>query len=490
MASPKVIKNQNSKILKEALTFDDVLLIPGKGVVKRNEVDISAQLTRKLRLNIPLVSAAMDTVTESRLAIALALEGGIGIIHKNMSIEEQAKEVKKVKKYSSSVIDDPITLSPYDPISKAFWIMKEQNISGFPIVEKGKLVGILTNRDLRLHSDGNIKVSKLMTTKLITLHHKERNDEKKALELMLKNKIEKLPIMDSDGRLRGLITIRDIDERNRFPNAVKDDKGRLLVGAAIGPKSLDRVPALLQAGADVFCLDTAHGHSLPVLNACMEFKKKWPSVQLIGGNIATADAAKDLIKAGVDAVKVGMGPGAICTTRVVTGAGMPQITAILDVVSAAKGVPVIADGGIKYSGDIAKALAAGADTVMMGSLFAGTEESPGKTVFIGGRKFKAYRGMGSIGAMQHGSKDRYFQTESTKLVPEGIEGIVPYRGTLSESVFQLIGGLRSAMGYVGAASLKELKKVRFVQITQASLIEGHPHDITITDEAPNYTPMK
>lgn len=479
------------KFAKEGLTFDDVLLIPAESDVLPGEVDISTYLTKKIKLNIPLMSAGMDTVTEARLAIAIAREGGIGIIHKNMSIEEQAAEVDKVKRSEHGVITDPFHLSPDQPISAALQLMERYHISGVPITVEGKLVGIITNRDLRFETDYTKAIGEVMTRdNLITAP--VGTTLKEAEKILQKHKIEKLPIVDGEGYLKGLITIKDIEKAIQYPNAAKDSNGRLLVGAAVGVTAdvLDRVQALVEAKVDVITVDTAHGHSQGVLRVVSLIKEKFPEVQVIAGNVATAEATRALIEAGADCVKVGIGPGSICTTRVVAGIGVPQITAIYDSAQVAReyGIPIIADGGIKYSGDITKAIAAGADVVMLGSLFAGTEESPGETVIYKGRSFKTYRGMGSIGAMEKGSKDRYFQEGMKKLVPEGIEGIVPYRGPLSDTVYQLIGGLRAGMGYCGVRNIKELKeKTRFIKITAASLRESHPHDVTITKEAPNYS---
>lgn len=470
---------------KLALTFDDVLLVPKKSNILPADVNLETRLSKKIKLKIPIMSAAMDTVTESRLAIALAREGGIGIIHRNLSIEEQCNEVRKVKRHESWIIRDPITLSPDDPIGKAKEIIEEKNIASFPVVEKGRLVGIVTNRDLRLKANMNEMVRNVMSKNPVTAHEKISMED--AIKIMDKNKIEKLPVVDKRGKLKGLITLRDIEERKKFPDASKDKHGRLLVGAAVGPFDMKRVSELVKSDVDVIVVDTAHGHSENVIKTIREIKRSY-DVEVIGGNVATEEATEELISAGADAVKVGIGPASICTTRIVTGAGVPQITAIQDCYSAAKkhGIPIIADGGVKYSGDIAKAIAAGADVVMIGSLLAGTEESPGRVVFVRGRKYKSYRGMGSIGAMESGSRDRYFQA-SKKLVPEGIEGIVPYRGMVSEMVFQLVGGLKSAMGYCGCRNIEELKrKAEFVRISKAGLAESHPHDVTITEESPNY----
>ncbi|HHV25677.1 MAG TPA: IMP dehydrogenase [Tissierellia bacterium] len=480
------------EIVGDGLTFDDVLLLPGKSDVLPREVNISTQLTKKIKLNIPLMSAGMDTVTESRMAIAMAREGGIGVIHKNMSIEEQALEVDRVKRSEHGIITDPFYLSPVHSVSDALELMERYHISGVPITnDKGKLVGIITNRDIRFERDTTKKIDEVMTKeKLVTANTDISMDE--ALEVMKKYKIEKLPLVDEDFMLSGLITIKDIEKSIEHPNSAKDESGRLLAAAAVGVTQdmMDRVRALVKAKVDVIVVDTAHGHSGGVLEAVKNIKSEYPDLQLIAGNIATGEAALDLIKAGADAIKVGIGPGSICTTRVVTGIGVPQITAIMNCAKVAKehGIPVIADGGIKYSGDITKAIACGADIVMVGSLFAGTSESPGEEELYEGRRFKVYRGMGSMGAMNAGSKDRYFQEGAKKLVPEGVEGRVPYRGPLGDVAYQLMGGLRAGMGYVGAANIKELqKKSKFVKITGAGLIENHPHDILITKEAPNYS---
>ena len=478
----------------EGLTFDDILLIPEKSAILPKEVDVSTKFSRNIDINIPLVSAAMDTVTESRLAIAIAREGGIGIIHKNMSIEEQAEEVDKVKRSESGVIVDPISLSPEKSVREAIELMAKYHISGIPIVNKEKrLVGILTNRDIRFleEKDKRLKIAEIMTKEnLITAPLGTTLEE--AKRILHKNRIEKLPIVNKNFILKGLITIKDIEKVKKFPNACKDAKGRLRVGAAVGVSrdTMERVEALVNAKADVIVVDTAHGHSTRVIEVIKEIKRNF-DIELVGGNVATFEGAESLIKAGIDALKVGIGPGSICTTRVVTGVGVPQVSAIQECKRAAKKyhVPLIADGGVKYSGDITKALAVGADSAMIGSLFAGTEESPGEVVLYKGRSYKEYRGMGSIGAMKKGSKDRYFQEEAEddKLVPEGIEGRVSYRGTLSACVYQLLGGVRSGMGYCGVKNIKELQgNTKFVQITSAGLRESHPHDIIITKEAPNY----
>lgn len=475
------------------LTFDDVLLIPAKSEVLPKDVDVRTLLTKHISINIPIVSAAMDTVSESNLAIAIAREGGIGFIHRAISPQRQMAEVDKVKKSESGMIVDPITIPPDAPISEALALMEKYRISGVPVTEGGKLIGIITNRDLRFETQFNKKVSHVMTKdKLITAS--VGTDLDKAQRILHKYKIEKLPIVDKENVLKGLITIKDIEKRKKYPNACKDKLGRLCVGAAIGTgeEALHRAELLIKAGVDVIVIDTAHGHTSAVIETLKAMKRKC-DVDVIAGNIATAEAALDLVKAGADGIKVGIGPGSICTTRIVAGAGVPQITAIKNCYSVAKryGVPIIADGGIKYSGDITKALAAGAHSVMIGSLFAGTDESPGEIVLYQGRSYKVYRGMGSIGAMEQGAKDRYFQAGviSSKLVPEGVEGRVPYKGPLSHSIHQLIGGLRSGMGYCGCRNLDSLrKKARLVRITSAGLRESHVHDVIITKEAPNYRP--
>lgn len=479
-------------IIKEGLTFDDVLLVPQKSEVLPKDVKTETYLTKKIKLNIPLMSAGMDTVTESKMAISMARQGGIGIIHKNMSIEEQALEVDKVKRSESGVIVDPFYLSKNHTIKDADDIMARYKISGVPIVdEDNKLIGIITNRDIKFENDMNKSIEDAMTKEnLVTA--KEGIDLVEAQKILKKHKIEKLPLVDDKGYLKGLITIKDIEKKIQFPNSAKDSQGRLLCGAAVGITNdmLDRVKALVKSNVDVIVLDTAHGHSKGVLEAVSKVKQAYPQLQVIAGNVATASATEDLIKAGADCVKVGIGPGSICTTRVVAGIGVPQVTAVMDCAEAGKkyGVPVIADGGIKYSGDIVKALAAGASVCMMGSLFAGTEESPGETVLYRGRSYKTYRGMGSIAAMEHGSKDRYFQENSKKLVPEGVEGMVAYKGKAEDIVFQMIGGLRAGMGYCGAPTIEALmENAQFIKITAASLKESHPHDITITKEAPNYS---
>ncbi len=476
----------------EGLTFDDILLVPEKSAILPREVDVSTIFSRNIKINIPLVSAAMDTVTESRLAVAIAREGGIGIIHKNMSIEEQVEEVDKVKRSESGVIVDPISLPPEKKVGEAIELMAKYHISGIPIInKKKKLVGILTNRDIRFLEDKSLKINSVMTKEnLITAPVGTTLEE--AKRTLHKNRIEKLPIVDEDYILKGLITIKDIEKVKQYPNSCKDAKGRLRVGGAVGVsrETLNRVEALVKAKVDVIVIDTAHGHSTQVIEFIKEIKQTF-DIELIGGNVATFDGAESLIKTGVDAIKVGIGPGSICTTRVVAGVGVPQVSAIQECKRTARkyNVPLIADGGIKYSGDITKALAVGADSVMIGSLFAGTEESPGEVVLYKGRSYKEYRGMGSIGAMKKGSKDRYFQEEAedSKLVPEGIEGRVSYKGALSACIFQLLGGVRSGMGYCGVRNIKELQeKTKFVQITPAGLRESHPHDIIITKEAPNY----
>lgn len=480
-----------AKFAKEGLTFDDVLLVPARSEVLPKDVDISSRLTKSINLNIPLLSAGMDTVTESRLAIAIAREGGIGVIHKNMSIERQAMEVDKVKRSEHGVIVDPFHLSPEHHIYDALELMERYHISGVPITKNGKLVGILTNRDLRFEKNYNKKIFEVMTKEnLVTAREGISLDE--AQDILQVHKVEKLPIVDENFMLKGLITIKDIEKNIKYPNSAKDSKGRLLVAAAVGvTNDIDkRVDALTQAKVDVVVIDTAHGHSKGVLDALYRIKNLYPFLQIIAGNVATGEATKDLIKAGADAVKVGIGPGSICTTRVVAGVGVPQITAIHECTEAALpyGVPIIADGGIKYSGDIPKAIAAGASTCMIGSLFAGTEESPGEIEIFKGRSFKVYRGMGSLGAMEQGSKDRYFQEDSKKLVPEGVEGRVPYKGSLAETVYQLLGGLKAGMGYCGCKTIEELQtQSKFIRITGAGLRESHPHDIDITKEAPNYS---
>ncbi len=481
------------KFGKEGLTYDDVLLIPQESAVIPSDINVVTNLTKKIKLNIPLMSAGMDTVTESRMAIAMAREGGIGIIHKNMSIEAQASEIDRVKRSENGVIIDPIYLSPDKKISDALEIMGHYRISGVPITVEGKLVGILTNRDLRFETDFSRPIGEVMTKEnLVTAPVGTSLDQ--AQEILKNHKVEKLPIVDAEGYLKGLITIKDIQKAKKYPNSAKDSHGRLLAGAAVGiaPNTMERVAALVKSNVDIIVVDTAHGHSHGVLNMVSQIKKAYPDLDVIGGNVATAAATEALIKAGADAVKVGMGPGSICTTRVIAGIGVPQVTAVYDCarVGLAAGIPIIADGGIKYSGDIGKAIAAGASVIMLGSLFAGTEESPGEVEIYQGRSYKVYRGMGSIAAMKEGSKDRYFQADTKspqKLVAEGIEGRVPFKGSLADTVFQLIGGLRSCMGYCGTPAIPDLQENgRFVRITNAGLIESHPHDVQITKEAPNY----
>lgn len=481
----------DKKFVKEGLTFDDVLLIPAKSDVTPNMIDIKTRLTKTIQLNTPIMTAAMDTVTESKMAIAVAREGGIGIIHKNMTIEQQVDEVDKVKRSENGVIVNPFFLSPSDTVTDADKLMGKYKISGVPIVENGKLVGIFTNRDLRFISDPNQVIGEVMTKEnLITAP--VGTDLKQAQEILRKHKIEKLPLVDGEGNLKGLITIKDIEKSVQYPHTARDKSGRLLCGAAIGitPDVLDRAGALIKAQADVLVLDSAHGHSKNIMVTLDKVKNAFPDIQMIAGNVATAAAAEDLIKAGADAVKVGIGPGSICTTRVVAGIGVPQITAVYDCACAAAkyGVPIIADGGIKYSGDIVKALAAGANVVMLGSLLAGCEEAPGDVEIYQGRSFKVYRGMGSLAAMKQGSADRYFQGNAKKLVPEGVEGRVPYKGSVADTIFQLVGGIRSGMGYCGCQTIPELQeRAEFVKITGAGLKESHPHDIYITKEAPNYS---
>lgn len=480
------------KFAKEGLTFDDVLLIPAQSDVLPADVDISTRLTDRITLNTPILTAAMDTVTESRMAIAIAREGGIGVIHKNMSISAQKAEVDKVKRSENGVITNPFFLSPDNTVTEADELMHKYKISGVPVCdENGRLVGILTNRDLRFISDYSVKIKEVMTKDgLVTSHEGTTLEE--AKQILMRHKIEKLPIVDSNGFLKGLITIKDIEKTVKYPNSARDSMGRLLCGAAIGATAdvLDRASALVEAGADLLVLDSAHGHSTNILKSVSKVKAAFPEVSLVAGNVATAEATKALIDAGADCVKVGIGPGSICTTRIVAGIGVPQITAVYDSANeAAKyGVTVIADGGIKYSGEIVKALAAGAGAIMVGSLVAGCEESPGDSEIYQGRQFKVYRGMGSIAAMNNGSKDRYFQSNNKKLVPEGVEGRVPYKGLLSDAVYQLMGGLKAGMGYCGCANIPELQtKTRFIRITNAGLKESHPHDVYITKEAPNYS---
>ncbi|MCB0735216.1 MAG: IMP dehydrogenase [Bacteroidetes bacterium] len=491
MSSPL---SQSSKVLFDGLTFDDVLVLPNYSEILPRDVKTRTRLTKKISINIPIVSAAMDTVTESRLAIAIAREGGIGIIHKNMSIAKQAAEVKKVKRSESGMIKDPITLRGNSTLEEALRIMKDNRIGGIPVVnDKGVLEGIITNRDLRFERDLTKKIAEVMTKEnLITTD--EDTDLNKAKDILQNYKIEKLPVVDKHGVLRGLITFKDIEKVKNHPNSAKDSFGRLLVGAAVGitADTLDRVSALVAEDVDVITLDTAHGHSLGVVNELQKIKKSFPELQVIVGNVATGEAARMLAEAGADAVKVGVGPGSICTTRIIAGIGVPQLSAIMNCAEAVKdlNVPIIADGGIRYSGDLVKAIVGGADCIMAGSLFAGTEESPGETSFYEGRKVKSYRGMGSIEAMKKGSSDRYFQDAEegiSKLVPEGIVGTVPYKGQLSEVVYQYVGGLRAGMGYCGAATIADLKNSHFTRITGSGVRESHPHDITITKEAPNYS---
>jgi len=484
---------KEEKFLEEGLSFDDVLLIPDYSEILPKEVDVSTKISKNINLNIPIISAAMDTVTESRMAIAMAREGGLGIIHRNMSIDRQAQEVDRVKRSEHGIITDPVFLSPDRRVEDALKVMAKYHISGVPIVSEGRLVGIITNRDIRFEEDYTKPISEVMTKEgLITAPVGTSLEE--AKRIMGKYKIEKLPLVDENYHLKGLITLKDIEKTRQYPHAAKDQRGRLLVGASVGagPRSLERVKALVKAGIDVIVVDSAHGHSEGVLKTVSAIKEAYPEKAVIAGNVATGEGARDLIKRGADCIKVGVGPGSICTTRVVTGAGVPQITAIFNAAVVAKeyDIPVIADGGIKYSGDITKALAAGADAVMIGGLLAGTEESPGEMEIWQGRSFKVYRGMGSLGAMKQGSADRYFQKPSTKLVPEGIEGRVPYKGPVSETIFQLVGGLRAGMGYCGCPTIKVLHdKAKFVRITGSGLRESHPHDVYITKESPNYTPF-
>lgn len=479
------------KFGSEGLTFDDVLLVPAKSEVLPREVEVSTNLTQNIKLNIPMISSGMDTVTEARMAIAMAREGGIGVIHKNMPIERQANEIDKVKRSEHGVIVDPIFLSPENTLQDAHDLMEKYHISGVPVTENDKLVGILTNRDLRFETNLKRKIYECMTSEhLITAPVNTSVEE--AKEILRKHRIEKLPLVDEHNILKGLITIKDIEKALKYPNSAKDAKGRLLVAAAIGVGSdmFDRVDAIVAAKVDVIVVDTAHGQSIGVLNAVKTLKQRHPHVELIAGNVATAEATRDLIEAGADAVKVGIGPGSICTTRIIAGIGVPQITAVYNCAAAAKpyNISVIADGGIKYSGDIVKAIAAGANVVMIGNLLAGTEESPGEKMIYQGRSYKVYRGMGSLGAMADGSKDRYFQENCDKLVPEGIEGRVPYKGSLADTAFQLVGGLRAGMGYCGVRNIEELiNKTKFIRITGAGLKESHPHDISITKESPNYS---
>ncbi len=484
------------KFVKEGLTFDDVLLIPAESDVTPDLVNLQTKLTNKISLNIPLMTAAMDTVTESRMAIAIAREGGIGVIHKNMTIEEQATEVDKVKRSENGVITNPFYLSPAHTVKDADALMGKYKISGVPICEEdGTLVGILTNRDLRFMTDYDVRIAEVMTPKKDLVTAMAGTTLEEAKKVLMASKVEKLPLVDANGKLTGLVTIKDIEKAVKYPNTARDSKDRLLCAAALGVTNdvLDRARALYEAGVDAFVLDSAHGHSKNIIANVSKVKNAFPDVELIAGNVATADATEALIKAGADAVKIGIGPGSICTTRVVAGIGVPQITAIYDSAERADkyGISVIADGGIKYSGEIVKALAAGGSVVMVGSLVAGCEESPGETEIWQGRQFKVYRGMGSLGAMNHGSADRYFQKGSKKFVPEGVEGRVPYKGPLSDTVYQMMGGLRSGMGYVGCHSVAELRdKAQFIRITGAGLVESHPHDVYITKEAPNYSGNK
>ena len=480
-----------ARIIKTAYTFDDVLLVPNKSEVLPNEVSLKTKLTKKITLNIPLMSASMDTVTESKMAIAIAREGGIGIIHKNMTIEEQAKEVDRVKRQENGIITDPIFLSEEHTIKEAQELMSQYRISGVPITRGTKLVGIITNRDIVFETNFDKKVSEVMTkSPLVT--SKEGTTLEEALEILKKHKIEKLPLVDSEDNLKGLITIKDIEKAKAYPNAAKDEKGRLLCGASVGitKDMMERVDALVKASVDVITLDTAHGHSKGVIDAIKAIKDKYPELQIIAGNIATAEATRDLIEAGADCVKVGIGPGSICTTRIVAGVGVPQLTAVMDCAEEGRkyGIPVIADGGLKYSGDIVKALAAGASVAMMGSIFAGCDEAPGATEIYQGRSYKVYRGMGSLGAMEKGSSDRYFQNGTKKFVPEGVEGRVAYKGYLADTIYQLLGGIKSGMGYLGAPTLDDLyENAKFVIQTSSGIRESHPHDVNITKEAPNYS---
>ena len=481
------------EVLPIGLTFDDVLLMPAESSVLPRDADVSTRLTERIRLNIPLLSAAMDTVTEARTAIAMAQEGGMGFIHRNMPVEAQAKEVEKVKKFESGMISDPVTVDPHQKIAEARQLMDQHGISGLPVTRQGRLVGILTNRDLRFEKNPDRCVDELMTKdNLVTVRDGVDLDE--AQEILHRHRIEKLLVVDEHYRLKGLFTVKDIEKKTRHPLACKDERGRLRVGAAVGvgPDCEERVEALVRADVDAVAVDTAHGHAAKVLETVARIRREHPELDLVGGNVATAQGAQALIDAGVDCVKVGVGPGSICTTRVVSGVGVPQLSAVADCarVGARTGVPLVSDGGIKYSGDVTKALAAGASAVMIGTLFGGCEESPGETVLYQGRTYKVYRGMGSIGAMREGSRDRYAQDdieEDVKLVPEGVEGQVPYRGTLASNIYQLIGGVRAGMGYVGCADIHELQtKARFMQVTAAGLTEGHVHDVFITNEAPNY----
>ncbi len=480
------------RLIGEGITFDDVLLVPGYSQVVPAEVDTSTRLTRGIRIHIPIVSAAMDTVTEASLAIALAQEGGIGIIHKNLSIEDQCREVEKVKRSANGVIPDPVTLGPHERVATAQRVMEEHNISGIPIIEDGRLVGILTRRDLKFLENPQVAIADVMTSKgLITASAGTKLED--AERVLLKNKVEKLPLVDKDGRLIGLITIKDIEKLHQFPQACRDQRGRLRVGAAVGVHDYDRARRLIEEDVDLLVVDTAHGHSANVMETVKRLRRDFP-IQLVAGNVATAEAVADLVKAGVDAVKVGIGPGSICTTRVVSGVGVPQVSAVAMCAAEADrhGIPVIADGGIRHSGDITKALAAGASSVMLGGLLAGLEEAPGEVIIYKGRTFKVYRGMGSLGAMVEGSADRYNQDaerhRGDKLVPEGVEGRVPYRGPLADFVYQLVGGVRAGMGYCGCRTIDDLRtKPKFMHVSRASVIESHPHDISITQEAPNYS---
>ena len=483
------------RVQQEGLTFDDVLLVPAYSEVTPREVSVKSRFSRNIALNIPIVSAAMDTVTEAPMAIAIAREGGIGVIHKNMTIAEQAAQVRRVKRAENGMIYDPVTITKEQTVGDALALMRENKIGGIPVVDADrKLVGIVTNRDLRFQKDNTRRIAEVMTTEnLVTITEAERDSED-VTEVLLRNKIEKLPVVDKDGRLAGLITYKDITKVQDHPNACKDSKGRLRVAAGVGvtADSMDRVDALVAESVDAVVLDSAHGHSKNIVNLLKDIKAKYPTLDVVVGNIATAEAARYLVENGADGIKVGIGPGSICTTRIIAGVGVPQLTAIFDVADAVKGsgVAVIADGGLRYSGDIVKALAAGGNCVMCGSMFAGTEEAPGETIIYNGRKFKAYRGMGSIDAMKAGSKDRYFQDNESninKLVPEGIVGRVPFKGALNETVYQLVGGIRSGMGYCGARTIEDLQTARFVRITASGVVENHPHDITITRETPNYS---
>lgn len=483
-----------TKFQKEGLTFDDVLLIPAKSEVLPKDVNLSSQLTKKIKLNIPIISAAMDTVTEHKMAIAMAREGGLGVIHKNMPIELQAEEVRKVKRSESGVINDPFFLTPEHKVQEAEDLMRKYRISGVPIVnsmEEKKLVGILTNRDLRFLEDYSVKIDSVMTKKnLVTAPSNTTLDD--ATKILRNHKIEKLPLVNEKGILTGLITIKDIEKVVKYPNSAKDEQGRLLVAASVGTgaDTFERVQALVNAGVDALVIDTAHGHSMGVVRKVKEIREKYPDLDIIAGNVVTAEATRTLFEAGADVVKVGVGPGSICTTRVVAGVGVPQITAVYDCATVARemGKTIIADGGLKYSGDVVKALAAGGNVVMLGSMLAGTDESPGEFEIYQGRRFKTYRGMGSLAAMEKGSKDRYFQEEGKKLVPEGIEGRIPYKGTLADAIYQIVGGIRAGMGYTGAKDLQTLRDTaQFVKMTGAGLIESHPHDVQIIKEAPNYS---